>query len=90
MSTCGNFIFVIVVQLTSHHFVLKVHPPICGITAHATMPGWLELSIISFCFMILIHMNSELKIGRVGEGVEHKSIGYEHYTLITRTLLIVW
>ncbi len=36
--------FVVAVQLTSHHFVLKVHPPICGITAHATMPGWLELS----------------------------------------------
>jgi hypothetical protein len=23
--------------------VLKVYPPISGITAHATMPGWLEV-----------------------------------------------
>ncbi len=29
--------------------VLKVHPPISGVAAHATMPRWLEHSIISFC-----------------------------------------
>jgi hypothetical protein len=27
------------------------------ITAHATMPGRLEYSIISHCFMLLIQMN---------------------------------
>ena len=37
--------------------ILKVHPPISGITAHATMPGRLEQSIISLCFMLLIQMN---------------------------------
>jgi hypothetical protein len=33
--------------------ILKIHPPICGITAHATMPGGLEHSNISFCSMLL-------------------------------------
>ncbi len=28
--------------------VLKVHPPINGITAHATMPGRLEYSTLAF------------------------------------------
>jgi hypothetical protein len=28
--------------------IFKVHLPFCGITAHATMPGWLEHSTISF------------------------------------------
>jgi hypothetical protein len=37
--------------------VLKVHPLIIRITAHATMPGRLENSIISFCFVLLIQMN---------------------------------
>ena len=45
--------------------VLKIHPPISGITAHATMPGSLEHSIIS-CW------SNEwcLKNGLLGRGFE--------------------
>ena len=37
--------------------ILKVHPTISGITAHATMQGRLEHSIISFLLQALIQMN---------------------------------
>ncbi len=42
--------------------VLKVHPPICRITTHATMPGRLEYSIFYLCFTILIQMNCTWKM----------------------------
>jgi hypothetical protein len=33
---------------------LKINPPVCGITAHAAMPGW---SFPQFWFQALIQMN---------------------------------
>jgi hypothetical protein len=53
-------------QLTSLHFILsykagfykpttlKVHPPICRITAHATVPGYFSTILAS---MILLQIN---------------------------------
>jgi hypothetical protein len=43
--------------------ILKVHPPISGITAHATMPGRLKHSIFSFCSRLLIQNEWCLKNG---------------------------
>jgi hypothetical protein len=42
--------------------VLKVPLPISRITAHATRPGRLEHSMISFCFMLLIQINGAWKM----------------------------
>ena len=68
-------------QLTSFHFihsyeigfynptVLKFHPPICGITAHATMPGL--LSTICFAYMILIQINGAWKMGSTAGAWTH-------------------
>jgi len=39
--------------------IQKVDPPNSMITALATMPGWLEHSIISFCTKLLMQMNDE-------------------------------
>ncbi len=51
--------------------ILKVHPPISGITTHATLSGRLDHSIISFCFMLLIQMNGAWKmVPTVGSGFE--------------------
>jgi hypothetical protein len=64
-----HFFFGWTLVLTSFMFILsyevgfykptvhKVHPNIGGITAHATMPSWLEHSIINFCSRLLIQMN---------------------------------
>ncbi len=41
---------------------LKIHPPISGITAHATMPGRFEQSVISFLRHFLIQTNVAGKI----------------------------
>jgi hypothetical protein len=57
-----------------------------GITAHATMPGRLELFIVSFCSKLLIQMNSAGKIVSAVEGLNPKPLGQESSALTTRLL----
>ncbi len=51
-----NLIISYEASLFNNPTFLKVHPPISEITAHVTMPVWSELSIISFCFMLLVQI----------------------------------
>ncbi len=55
--------------------VLKVHPPISRITAHATIPGRLKHSIISSCFRFFIQMNGAWKmVSSVGVWTPYLSV----------------
>jgi hypothetical protein len=68
--------------------VLKVYPPIRGITAHATMPGRLEHSIISFCSTLLIQMNGAFKMVSSSGGLNPQPLRHEPSALTTRSQLL--
>jgi hypothetical protein len=65
--------------------ILKVHPPVNGITAHATMPGRLEHSMISFCFMLWSKwMVNERWSPRWGQDLNPPPSSHEFSALTTR------
>jgi len=66
---------------------LTFHPPISGITAHATMPGRLEHSIISFCFTLYIQMYDAWNIVSWVGGLNPWPYSHELSALTTRLRL---
>ena len=83
--------FIIILSYESGFYkptALKVHPPISGITAFATMPGRLEHSSISFCSRLLIQMNGAWKMVSSVGGLNPWAFRHESSALTTRPWLL--